>query len=157
MFTIAEKREDERKVLERKMAVGATKIGFFLAFFVVGATLFTSGAEALAGNQLNSDRDEYEDVPDTPFSGKVQIMPIVQRDTKHKDVSVTVEEIIRELPNDEQYERIGKMLNNSYDAITREVAEGKNAYQQKKAIVAEKTNSAERMMIGVVFSVILLV
>lgn len=41
-------------------------------------------------------------------------MPIVQRDTKHKGVSETVQEIIRELPNDEQYERIGRMLNVRY-------------------------------------------
>ncbi|CAM2281207.1 neuronal small secreted protein [Caenorhabditis elegans] len=86
-------------------------------------------------------------------------MPIVQRDTKHKGVSETVQEIIRELPNDEQYERIGRMLNNSYDAVNKEVAEGKTAIQQKMVMAerrtGERTNSVVQSAGFFILSVIL--
>ncbi|CAI2357939.1 unnamed protein product [Caenorhabditis sp. 36 PRJEB53466] len=116
------------------MTLGATKFGIFISFLLV----FSAHA-AVPDKRQNLDKDEYEDVPDKPFPGRIEIMPIVQRDTKHKDVSETVQEIIRELPNDEQYERIGKMLNNSYDAMNREAAEGKTAIRQKMVVSGDRT------------------
>ncbi|CCD69418.1 neuronal small secreted protein [Caenorhabditis elegans] len=137
------------------LALGATKLGFL--FFI--AVIFTTASDAHPGKRQYSEKDEYEDVPDQPFPGKVQIMPIVQRDTKHKGVSETVQEIIRELPNDEQYERIGRMLNNSYDAVNKEVAEGKTAIQQKMVMAerrtGERTNSVVQSAGFFILSVIL--
>ncbi|EFP09677.1 hypothetical protein CRE_21900 [Caenorhabditis remanei] len=119
-------------------ALGATQFGLLL--FI--AVIFTTATNALPDKRQSLDRDEYEDVPDQPFPGKIEIMPIVQRDTKHRGVSEAVQEIIRELPNDEQYERIGKMLNNSYDALNKDVAEGKTAIRQKMVMAGERTNAA---------------
>uniref|UniRef100_A0A1I7TRH3 Uncharacterized protein n=1 Tax=Caenorhabditis tropicalis TaxID=1561998 RepID=A0A1I7TRH3_9PELO len=117
--------------------MGTTMLLFFIALIVT--------TNALPDKRQILDKDEYEDVPDQPFPGKIEIMPIVQRDTKHRGVSETVQEIIRELPNDEQYARIGKMLNNSYDALNKEVAEGKTAIRQKMVMAGERndrTNAA---------------
>ncbi|EGT32213.1 hypothetical protein CAEBREN_11113 [Caenorhabditis brenneri] len=119
------------------LALGATKFG--LLFFI--AVIFTTATNAHPDKRQNLEKDEYEDVPDQPFPGKIEIMPIVQRDTKHRGVSETVQEIIRELPNDEQYERIGKMLNNSYDALSREEAEGKTAIRQKMVMAEGRSGN----------------
>ncbi|CAO4386678.1 unnamed protein product [Caenorhabditis nigoni] len=119
-------------------ALGTTKFGCIFFVAVVCFTIVIVYAHP--DKRQNSDKDDYEDVPDQPFPGKIEIMPIVQRDTKHRGVSETVQEIIRELPNDEQYERIGKMLNNSYDAVSKEMATGQTAIRQKMVMAEDRSD-----------------
>ncbi|CAB3399450.1 unnamed protein product [Caenorhabditis bovis] len=79
----------------------------------------------------NDREDDYDEDEENSFPGKIQLVPIVQRDTKNRpEVAQKVRDIIKQMPANET-DRIGKMLNSSYEKMQRDANEGDSAIRQK--------------------------